>query len=148
MPKHLKICNNCESEKSLDEFKDNQFAKDKKNIYCISCLGKMNRDSYERNFIKKTASEDKLVRKRRNYIRCKYKITYKEFENMMIEQNFRCAICGIHASDHKKTLHIDHCHSSGKVRGLLCHHCNIMIGMAKENTDNLLSAIEYLTQNK
>ena len=46
----------------------------------------------------------------------------------------------------KDVLHIDHCHSSGKVRGLLCLKCNAFIGLAKENINTLVSAIEYLKE--
>ena len=46
-----------------------------------------------------------------------------------------------------KSLHIDHCHDSGKVRGLLCHGCNTAIGLFKENIDTMLKAIKYLKDN-
>ena len=51
-----------------------------------------------------------------------------------------CAICG-----DTERLHIDHCHTTGKVRAALCGNCNSGLGMFKENTDLLLKATEYLT---
>lgn len=48
------------------------------------------------------------------------------------------------AAHHKMKLVVDHCHSSGVVRGLLCHNCNRALGLLKDSTRNLESAIRYL----
>ena len=65
-------------------------------------------------------------------------------------QNNRCAICGEEETrvlnGVAKDLCIDHDHETGKVRGLLCGHCNVMIGNARDRTDNLQRAIAYLEQ--
>lgn len=45
---------------------------------------------------------------------------------------------------HKLKLVVDHCHSSGEVRGLLCHNCNRALGLFKDSRENLLNAVEYL----
>lgn len=67
--------------------------------------------------------------------------------NMLFEmQQGRCAICGIHQDDHATSLHIDHDHSSGEVRGLLCHQCNRALGLLGDDVDRLLRAASYLTQ--
>lgn len=55
-----------------------------------------------------------------------------------------CNICGIHQSSLKKALCIDHDHSSGAVRGLLCDSCNRALGLLKEKSDILSNAIHYL----
>ena len=44
----------------------------------------------------------------------------------------------------KKKLSIDHCHNTKKIRGLLCHYCNMALGLFKDNTDIMQKAIEYL----
>jgi hypothetical protein len=59
------------------------------------------------------------------------------------KQKGKCAIC----NEEPKTvrgLHIDHCHKTGKVRGLLCHGCNVALGSFKEDVTLLNKAIEYI----
>lgn len=75
----------------------------------------------------------------------RYGITLEEYEKMFASQKGCCAICGSHQSELKKSLHIDHCHESKKIRGLLCQKCNSFLGLAHDNVDLLKSAIKYLT---
>lgn len=70
----------------------------------------------------------------------KYNITIEEYDNLFLQQDGKCKICG---QDHK-VLNIDHCHVSGRVRGLLCWKCNIALGYFKDNVTNLINAIKYL----
>ncbi len=74
----------------------------------------------------------------------KYGITIQEYNNLILEQKGRCLICGRHQDEFKKKLAIDHCHETGKVRGLLCGDCNIMLGMCDDDYNILSVAIEYL----
>ena len=64
--------------------------------------------------------------KRRSALKTKYGITLEQFDDMLIEQDFRCAICGRLASVFNKSLHVDHRHGSDPIhiRGLLCPNCN------------------------
>lgn len=68
----------------------------------------------------------------------------------MHAQNPNCQICGVDFSTmdmSKRDLrHIDHCHTTGKIRGVLCHHCNRMLGGARDNPETLAKAIEYLSR--
>jgi hypothetical protein len=59
------------------------------------------------------------------------------------EQQGKCKICGLEPKT-ARGLHVDHCHSTSKVRGLLCHGCNVSIGSMKEDPEILSKAIEYL----
>lgn len=76
-----------------------------------------------------------------------YGLTIEEVENIFLSQNGCCAICKNEFQD-RKTMHIDHNHQTGKVRGLLCNGCNHGIGHFQENPDNLLNAFQYLTHWK
>jgi len=72
-------------------------------------------------------------------------INQKEFENMLNLQGGKCAICGTNTFiGAGKTPHIDHCHKTGKVRGLLCQKCNLGLGSFKDSEDIILKAVEYL----
>jgi len=64
----------------------------------------------------------------------KYGITKNDYDKLLKEQNNCCAICGIHIIEFKKSLFIDHCHKSGKVRGLLCPSCNTGLSYVERKT--------------
>lgn len=76
-----------------------------------------------------------------------YGITRDIYNQMLVNQDFKCAICGTHQSNLKKQLHIDHCHNTKKVRGLLCQKCNSGLGFFKDSVDSLQNAITYLKNN-
>lgn len=77
--------------------------------------------------------------------RCKrYGITAQFYNELFINQEGCCAICGIHQSELLYTLCIDHDHITRMVRGLLCLKCNSGIGKFQDNTELLGKAIEYL----
>jgi len=88
------------------------------------------------------------VRKRDWRLKIKYGITREDFDSMLKAQNNTCAICKSDAPGSPLGWHIDHCHSTGKVRGILCACCNVMLGQAKDNEQTLTSAIAYLLQHK
>lgn len=77
-------------------------------------------------------------------LRKNHNMTEKDYQNMLIMQNGVCAICS-KEDVIKKRLSVDHCHKTGKVRGLLCAKCNATLGMVKDNVDILKIMIEYLT---
>ena len=74
-----------------------------------------------------------------------YGLTRDRYNEMVKTQGNTCAICG-QAPQGKKALCIDHCHTTGKVRGLLCVGCNVGLGYFKDNTAYMTSAIAYLTR--
>lgn len=77
----------------------------------------------------------------------KYKITPAQYNALFIKQSGRCAICEKHESEETrwKRLAVDHCHKTGRVRGLLCTSCNVRVGII-ENTELNLKVSEYLNQ--
>ncbi len=70
-------------------------------------------------------------------------ITLEDFRRMEAEQNGLCAICS-KAETNGKRLSVDHCHTTKKVRGLLCGNCNRGLGLFKDNQAYLKEAIKYL----
>lgn len=74
----------------------------------------------------------------------KYGITLEQFEAMLKDQGNACKICKTSTPGGKGTFHVDHCHKTGVVRGLLCHHCNALLGHAKDQVTILEEAIRYL----
>jgi hypothetical protein len=83
-------------------------------------------------------------RKARGYwIKSEYGLSLEEWDTMLLAQSGLCAICYRHFRN-KKEPFVDHNHSTGKVRGLLCQKCNTLLGNAFDSITILLSAIEYL----
>ena len=80
----------------------------------------------------------------------KYGITQDEYERLFAEQDGRCAICREAETTKDRTgrvrarLSIDHDHETGRIRGLLCHHCNAALGHAKESEYRLRDMAAYL----
>lgn len=86
-----------------------------------------------------------LIREK-HYIK-KYGITLGEYNVLDESQNGLCAICR-NPQNNKKNLSVDHNHKTGKVRGLLCHKCNVGLGMANDNVEVLESMISYLKNHQ
>ena len=80
----------------------------------------------------------------RQHIRRKYKISVEEYNNLFESCQGRCSICNVRQTECKKKLAVDHNHTDGKIRGLLCSQCNVGLGMFNDDPNLLLKAIEYL----
>lgn len=142
-----KICLQCKEEKSLDLFRCR--VRQGKYIcyesYCKACEKVNFKDWYHKNL---------KYNKYRDYVRnCKrFGLTAFEYEAIVLAQNNKCAICKLPEVSTRsgviKKLAIDHCHTTGKVRALLCNACNTSIGLMKENVELLELAIKYLNKFK
>ena len=87
-------------------------------------------------------------RKRKGYgLKEKYNITLEQYNEMLIKQNSKCATCGKDQSKFKRAFDVDHNHITGKIRGLLCINCNLIIGNAYENINTLKEIIDYLNKH-
>lgn len=73
-----------------------------------------------------------------------YGITIAEYNALMKSQKHRCLICRIHKDELTRGLVVDHCHDTGKVRGLLCQRCNTAIGMIDDSPQMCARASMYL----
>lgn len=86
-------------------------------------------------------------------IKLKYNISWDEFMYLIEQQKYQCSICKLDLvlpggiMNANNTAHVDHDHSTGKVRGLLCKNCNRALGFFKDNIDILESAASYLKEN-
>jgi hypothetical protein len=95
---------------------------------------------YERERYQKV----KVETRERHLVR-KYGVTLSDYDRMLAAQGGRCAICQCEEStQHNCVFHVDHCHSTGAVRGLLCRGCNHVLGHIKDDPEVLRSAIAYL----
>ena len=135
-----KICRYCEVEKDLDSFSRHPNTKDKRNPRCKACKNEQQRQFYQEN------REQLLPRfkayRRLNWRRSQYGISNDEFAAMVAAQNGECLFG--HAVPETEKLVVDHSHSTGKVRGILCSSCNLAIGHFREDISRLEAAIAYL----
>jgi len=142
-----KLCGKCSIEKDIDEFprvkpttKTYKQFKNGIKPWCKDCY---------REYNKKYMSEKrKESGTRYDHFQRKYGLSREEYHEMHEERDHKCDICG-QESDHRyDKLCVDHCHTTGKVRGLLCFSCNVMLGQCKDNIDRLQNAIYYLEKQK
>jgi len=75
----------------------------------------------------KEYQKDKYWQRRNWQLKHRFGITIEDFEEMLVAQHFRCAICGKHQKDYPQNFDVDHNHKTGHVRGLLCRYCNRML---------------------
>lgn len=86
----------------------------------------------------------KLVQ-RHTRLKRKYGLTPDQYNQMLVSQNYQCKICGITAEQERYgTFHVDHDHQTGKVRGLLCHNCNMGLGHYQDDPQLCRVAAAYL----
>ena len=82
--------------------------------------------------------------RRDRHLVSKYSITQEDYNSLFVAQEGRCAICGKHQSEVSRTLAVDHDHETGEIRGLLCHSCNVVLGLMADDPGTLRSAADYL----
>jgi hypothetical protein len=108
--------------------------------YESSERGKARRIAYNYEYERRP---ERRKRKREVTLFKKFGITLDQVNEIRSRQQNKCGIC---ASDNP--THIDHCHSTGVVRGILCHHCNLGLGNFKDSTSRMGKAIEYINKYK
>ena len=129
-----KECTDCHKVLPLDRFYYVNKSKQFFSSYCKDCSNKR----------KQKKSNGVFYRKRR--LKRNYNLTEESFHNMLELQENKCLICGkVFDFTIKMEACIDHDHTTGKVRGLLCTQCNSGLGFFKDNIEYLKKAIEYLT---
>ena len=141
----MKTCAACLERKSTDHFLSNRKFADRLGVHCHVCrLAKQSTPRYQRERQKRMDEYNPGVRWA-NGMRLKYGISEREFEAMAEAQNYGCAICGAKTCDAAHSLlAVDHCHSTGKVRGLLCSQCNHGLGNFRDNVQLIARAMAYL----
>lgn len=143
-------CNKCEQTKPASQFYKNRSASNGLSPYCIDCRIAFARSPESREYRRKYASltngEEKNRERRRNWrLKKMFGITLADYDLMYKAQNGGCAMCG--ERDDLVALHVDHDHSTGKVRALLCSRHNLGLGCFRDNIKELQTAIEYLKRH-
>lgn len=166
----IKICSRCKVGKSVEEFYKSKDGKDGLKSSCKQCYDihtinyrrknpervKEQKRKYRQNNLEKTKQalkkyyQNNLERFKNNKLINSYGITLEHYNNILYEQDGKCAICKKeeYTADPRtqkpKKLSVDHCHTTNKVRGLLCSNCNLSLGKFNDDINILFSAIKYL----
>lgn len=120
----MKRCSRCEEDRELSEFRRDATKKDGHHSVCKDCR-------------RETDAEQKLQRR--------YGIGRDEWIVMHHAQKGRCAIC---CNVPRYTLQVDHCHATGKIRGLLCGACNKAIGLLRDEPLTISRAALYVARHQ
>lgn len=152
----MKFCVKCKEEKELSEFVQR---KDRKNLYrnyCKECDSKRRKDFYKsrvetersnaRSLYHKNRSKN-LVKMREGHLRRRYGIDKYQYENLLKQQDYKCAVCLEPAENFAKNLHVDHSHETNEIRGLLCPTCNRYFIGSQTTIEKFERAIKYLTKS-
>lgn len=97
--------------------------------------------------ISKVEKLKKLMTRMRQVAK-KYNVPLGTYYNLMKSQEHKCALCTKHRDEFDKDFAVDHCHTTGKIRGLLCQECNLGLGKFKDDTIVMDKAISYLNAAK
>lgn len=150
-----RVCSECGS--SFEPYQHNQ----KKCYNCISVTDKRFREKpkkecpicskdFQPRTIRHTYCSDECSKEgwRQGYFRREYGLSVGEYEKLFFNSSGTCYICGTSGfkinTKTKASLCVDHDHSTGNVRGLLCHNCNRALGLLGDNVSLLKKAIRYL----
>lgn len=126
----MKMCKKCGVSKPPESFYVDRRSKTGRSSACKQCIAK----------------QDTPLRKKGRFLKYYYGLTEQQVHEMYVSQSGRCLICNVYKSTYSKPggLVIDHNHSDGTVRGLLCTNCNTLLGRCNDNVELLQKAIFYL----
>jgi hypothetical protein len=139
-------CNRCLKEKPWDSFSLNSNGLNGRKSICKLCSNKAETVRLKKN--KEADPESFSKARREKMLRLTYGLTPEDYSKMLLAQGNTCAICKTAENRVGDYFFVDHCHTNGHNRGLLCYHCNTLLGMCFDDIDILQSAITYLERDK
>ena len=122
---NMKTCSRCRETKELDSFSKRSGRPSGVHSKCKDCEREVRRQYY----------------KPHEFMRRKFSLTEDQYDDLM--KNEKCQICNVELI--KKC--IDHCHTTNKIRGVLCNNCNTALGLVGDNIATIESMIKYLNTN-
>ena len=164
LTKRTKRCPKCEEIKPKSDFHKDKSKKDGLVSSCKPCHKATNKawnqankekykarqkEYYQANKEKYKAYSEANKEKIEEYrLNNKFGITQDEYDLNLELQDHACKICKVDASEFTKKLHVDHCHTTGELRGLLCPSCNVGLGHFRDDIELLEDAIDYVKNSK
>jgi Recombination endonuclease VII len=165
---YVKTCSRCGESKTAQHFHGSTTTRDKLQSRCKQCQNAVGAEYAKREPDKRRKSYEKwrrrnlpvvaaLARKwrknnperfRDHMLKANYGLPLGTYAAMLATQGGGCAICGTDKPGGKGRFHVDHCHDTNLVRGLLCNACNIGIGNMRHDERILLAAVKYLAESR
>lgn len=150
----MKRCRRCDMDKELSMFSREKRNADGLTSYCKKC-------NSERTMAWRKANPERWTETRRyqdgrynakrraGHLRRRYGITQEVYDCLLLAQGGKCEICRTYNPGGRGSyFHVDHDHSTGAVRALLCGKCNHAIGLLRDDPEVAFSAYEYLAKHK
>lgn len=151
-----KRCTSCAEEKPVSAFRIRTRAVPRPRSICREC------EAEQRRVRDSKKSPEERKRPTREWERCNPKkfalqrlrrrcrtIGIPEEQIAEVVERYQateaCDICGAADSGNGRGFHLDHCHETGKFRGVLCHHCNLALGHFQDDVARVLKAVDYLS---
>jgi len=128
-----KLCSRCKETKSIESFSKDKYHTSGYKSACKACAS-IDHKSWRTENLDAIREQDKI-----NQVAKKYKISKDEAKQYCDNRVGECTIC-----KNKLFRVVDHCHTTGDIRGFICSPCNSMLGYAKDNITTLQNAIQYL----
>lgn len=130
-----KACSGCHKILPLHQFARAATCRDGRRGACRGCANRASALRYE------SVGRERLFLKR-------YGITINQYDKMLAEQGGACALCGASTPGGRwSRFSVDHCHETGRVRGLLCYGCNSSLGALGDTPEALLRAYRYVANS-
>lgn len=156
----MKQCTRCKEFKPLDQFNKDKKTKSGLTYHCKSCVShycKTRNGVVDRAAINTQARVWKKAnphKVRAQQIKQNFGLSYDDYISLLEKQHHSCAICktsllpfgSVNQTD--IIANVDHCHTTGKIRGLLCRKCNTALGLLNDNVDVIVAAATYLKECK
>jgi hypothetical protein len=163
-----KFCRICKSEKPLSDFYRLKGGRDGHRNDCKACnlaaraakyrenprpaierALRWQRENAERHQVRQreyAESGKKKVSDRKSHLKRKYGLSLEQYDAMLAAQGGVCAICH-QPRPEERTLHVDHDHATGAIRGLLCFTCNNALGDFRDSAELFHAAADYLDRD-
>lgn len=150
----MKTCTRCGETKPIDDYWNQRARPDGKAPWCKACQAAWKAEYRQKNREAELAKDRERSRRWRarndkseQTRRLLYGMSPGQYDQMLADQGGVCAICGKAptGTGSRSKLRVDHCHTSGRVRGLLCNSCNLAVGNFRDDPEIMRKAIEYLT---
>lgn len=144
----MKICSKCKIEKSFENFRKDKTTSDGLRCWCKICCKQYNEEYSKKNQQKikdykiRHYLDNKLEIQEKRLTKL-YNLTLNEYRDILNKQKEKCLICESKFTN-INIPYIDHNHTTGKIRGLLCNTCNRALGLFKDNPEILEKAKQYL----
>lgn len=139
-PDALRRCSGCQRDLPPDAFNRDKKNRDGLNSNCRECRSAANKAAHAAR-PQAYAMRISMAHRTRTY-----GITAERFAALVEAQSNACGICGVDMGK-GKGRHVDHCHMTGNVRALLCHRCNVALGMARDDPGLLRTMADYIERH-